>query len=153
MDQGSSDRSGAYAHRNRQQVPRAAEYVQQYDERGYPCNPEARARASQLRQAQNDILAAVGVVRRRDDRAKEDRSLAAKIAEDRQKLEDIVGTYVDINALGLLICTTWWFESIRLRFLVSSLTGGPLQHAGPRAKNLKGILLSAELFDIRHSGF
>lgn len=96
--------------------------MQQYDERGHPCNPEAQTRASQSRQAQNDVLAAVGVVKRRDDQARKDRSFATRIAADRLKLEDTIGASIEVAALGLLICCTWWLESIRLRFLVSGLS-------------------------------
>ncbi|KAL9066223.1 MAG: hypothetical protein Q9157_007219, partial [Trypethelium eluteriae] len=93
------------------------DHTQQYDDRGYPCDPGAQARASQMRQAQNDVLAAVGVVKRRDDRAKEARSVVDKIAAERMKLEDIVGTTLDVNFLALFFCATWWFENLRLRFM------------------------------------
>ena len=97
------------------------EHVQQYDGRGYPCNPVAQTRASQLRRAQNDVLAAVGVVKRKDDKEREERSSAAKAKSDRLNLEDTVGASIDVSVLGLLICSTWWLESFRLRFMVSKL--------------------------------
>ena len=43
----------------------AGGYKQQFDERGRPVNPAAAAAAKALRHAQNDVLATVGVVKKK----------------------------------------------------------------------------------------
>ncbi|KAL9095618.1 MAG: hypothetical protein Q9165_002050 [Trypethelium subeluteriae] len=95
LEEDPSDQDGIHTQSTSQQIDSPIDYIQQYDDRGYPYDPEAQARASQMRQAQNDVLAAVGVVKRRDDREKEARSIADRLAAARLKLEDIVGTTLD----------------------------------------------------------
>jgi len=89
--------------------------MQLYDERGNPINPRARDYGKKLRNAQNDVLAAVGVVERRR------RSSLLRALEPRQAAvdaEDSAG-----NALGLTVtvvenASTWWIGVIRDRLLV-----------------------------------
>lgn len=57
------------------------EYIQLYDQRGHPQNPRSRALAKALRNAQNDVLSAIGVVERKE--------LHARLLQkaEREKLE------------------------------------------------------------------
>lgn len=56
----------------------SAAYVQQYDSRGRPTNPTTDNLNAELRKAQNDVLAVVGVVERKD--------VSNKIKETKQRI-------------------------------------------------------------------
>jgi hypothetical protein len=92
-------------------------YVQLYDERGNPINPRSREYGKKFRNAQNDVLAAVGAVERRQSPLQ---PLPGSYEERLEELdiEDTVG-----NAIGAAFTIsenlyTWWIGSIRDRILV-----------------------------------
>lgn len=95
-------------------------YVQLYDERGNPINPRSREYGKKLRNAQNDVLAAVGVVERRAHPAErlpgsyEDRL-------DKLELEDTVGDAVEATFTITEYACTWWIGTIRNRVLVCAV--------------------------------
>jgi hypothetical protein len=99
-------------------------YIQLYDERGSPINPRARDYGKKLRNAQNDVLAAVGVVERRRSPS-ERRSGAYEQRLDALDVEDTAG-----NALAVAVTLaengcTWWIGTIRDRLLVRILCLSP----------------------------
>ena len=101
-------------------------YEQAYDERGHPINPRSREHGRALREAQNDVLAAIGVVERRlsTSSSLEDLpSLKRRIERlERLETEDSVGnTIALVSALSENI-STWWVGCLRDRILVGFLT-------------------------------
>jgi hypothetical protein len=101
-------------------------YEQAYDERGHPINPRSREHGRALREAQNDVLAAIGVVERRlsTSSSLEDLpSLKRRIERlERLETEDSVGnTIALVSALSENI-STWWVGCLRDRILVGLLT-------------------------------
>lgn len=100
----------------------ADSYMQQYDARGHPVNPESRTLGKELRRAKNDILSTMGIVVSREDRN-------AGIPNEQQKINQIASE----NDFGLVITTldqlfiffgTWWTSSLTGR--VQVITAGPL---------------------------
>jgi hypothetical protein len=93
-------------------------YLQLYDERGNPINPRSREYGKKFRNAQNDVLAAVGVVERRQS---PDDGLPGSYEErlDELDVEDTVGLVLGATfTLSQNLCT-WWIGTIRDRILVS----------------------------------
>jgi hypothetical protein len=92
-------------------------YLQLYDERGNPINPRARDYGKKLRNAQNDVLAAVGVVERRHFPpggllgAHEQRQAAVDA-------EDTAGNALALTFTAVENVCTWWIGIIRDRLLV-----------------------------------
>ncbi|KAF3052939.1 hypothetical protein E8E11_002335 [Didymella keratinophila] len=95
---------------------RANNYIQLYDERGNPINPRAHAYGKQLRDAQNDVLASVGVVERRRCPAE---SLPGSYEErlDELESEETVGNALALTSTVVENLCTWWIGSIRDRLL------------------------------------
>lgn len=92
-------------------------YIQLYDERGNPINPRSREYGKKSRNAQNDVLAAVGVVERRSSPAE---GLPGSYEErlDELDVEDTIGLVLGTNfTLSQILCT-WWIGTIRDRILV-----------------------------------
>jgi hypothetical protein len=88
----------------------ADSYMQQYDTRGHPVNPESRALGKELRRAKNDILSTMGIVVSGEDRN-------SSIPNEQQKINQIASE----NDFGLVITTldqlfiffgTWWTSSV-----------------------------------------
>ncbi|KAH4272049.1 hypothetical protein HBI24_035540 [Parastagonospora nodorum] len=91
-------------------------YLQLYDERGNPINPRSREYGKKFRNAQNDVLAAVGVVERRQS---PDDGLPGSYEErlDELDVEDTVGLVLGATfTLSQNLCT-WWIGTIRDRIL------------------------------------
>lgn len=91
-------------------------YVQQYDARGHPVNPESKALGRELRRAKNDILSTMGIVVSGEDRN-------ASPSDEQQKIDQIAAE----NDFGLVITTldqlfvffgTWWTSSLTGRVQV-----------------------------------
>ncbi|OCL04982.1 hypothetical protein AOQ84DRAFT_356161 [Glonium stellatum] len=100
--------------------PISSSYEQVYDERGHPINPGSREHGRALREAQNDVLAAIGVVERRLSTSSEDLPSRKRRIEKLERLEteDSVGnTIAFVSALSENICT-WWVGCLRDRILV-----------------------------------
>ncbi|KAF2810453.1 uncharacterized protein BDZ99DRAFT_520522 [Mytilinidion resinicola] len=102
-------------------------YVQQYDERGHPVNPASREQGRILREAQNDVLAAIGVVERRTLPLSEDdiQLLCKKIdILDTMESENNAGDLVAaVSTLADVLCT-WWIGSLRDRILTFQMLPG-----------------------------
>ncbi|KKZ65006.1 hypothetical protein EMCG_09086 [[Emmonsia] crescens] len=88
-------------------------YVQEYDARGHPINPNSKALARQLRRAKNDILSTMGIVV-----SGEDGTLG--ISKERQRM-NLLSTE---NDYGLAMATldqvvmffsSWWTTSLAAR--------------------------------------
>ena len=116
-------------------------YSQQYDDRGHPCNPFAQYWASEMRQAQNDVLAAVGVVKRNDDQEQEHRQLDVQEVAKRLDFEKSVGATLETSFVALLICTKWCFDSFRLRLMVRNTMQFYL---ASKTKLVQGLSLPAQ---------
>jgi len=91
-------------------------YMQQYDARGHPVNPESKVLGRELRRAKNDILSTMGVVVSGDDRN-------ANSSDEHEKINQITAE----NDFGLVITTldqlfvflgTWWSSSLTGRIQV-----------------------------------
>lgn len=96
------------------------QYIQIYDERGTPVNPHAREHGRRFRQAQNDVLSAIGVVERRTSPSE---NLPGAYQERLEQLEneDSVGNAVALaSTLAENVCT-WWIGSLRDRVLTFRL--------------------------------
>jgi hypothetical protein len=95
----------------------ANKYVQLYDERGNPINPRSHGYGKKLRDAQNDVLASVGVVERR---ASPSNRLPGSHGERLELLEaeDTVGNVIALTSTLTENLCTWWIGSIRERILV-----------------------------------
>lgn len=91
-------------------------YVQLYDERGNPINPRSNSYAKRLRDAQNDVLASVGVVERRISQYK---VLPGSYAKHLEVLdtEDTLGNIIALTTTLTENMCTWWIGSIRERVL------------------------------------
>lgn len=97
----------------------ANNYIQLYDERGNPVNPRSHAYGKKLRDAQNDVLASVGVVERRRSPSE---GLPGSYGDRLESLqvEDTVGNAIALTTtLGENLCT-WWTGIMRDRILVSA---------------------------------
>ncbi|KAF2842763.1 hypothetical protein M501DRAFT_1012160 [Patellaria atrata CBS 101060] len=94
-------------------------YVQLYDERGHPVNPRARAYARAMREAQNDVLAAVGVVVRNNQQNQERERIAENALPSEEDRKTLVNA-LNENRAGVIItesfsllrflCTFWSFS-------------------------------------------
>ena len=96
------------------------DYVQRYNSRGYPYNPESRAQSRRLRRAQNDVLATVGVCVERDE---DTLSTVANGGNDRKKVERVVtenevGLGIAAGELGLAFLSLWGVSAFRGRLQV-----------------------------------
>lgn len=92
-------------------------YIQLYDERGNPINPRAHDHGRRLREAQNDVLASIGVVERRRSPSQD---LPGSYKERLQLLddEDTAGNAIAlVSTLSENVCT-WWIGSLRERIYV-----------------------------------
>ncbi|KAF2832049.1 hypothetical protein CC86DRAFT_390236 [Ophiobolus disseminans] len=91
-------------------------YIQLYDERGNPINPRSREYGKKLRNAQNDVLAAVGVVERRRSPCD---GLPGSFEDqlDRLDVEDSIGDAIGATLTLTENVCTWWIGSIRNRVL------------------------------------
>ena len=96
----------------------ADNYMQQYDTRGHPVNPESRTLGRELRRAKNDILSTMGIVVSGEDRN-------SSIPNEQQKINQIASE----NDFGLVITTldqlfiffgTWWTSSVTGRVQVNA---------------------------------
>lgn len=95
---------------------KANNYIQLYDERGNPVNPRAHAYSKRLRDAQNDVLASVGVVERRRSPAE---GLPGSYEErlDEIESEETVGNVLALTSTVVENLCTWWIGTIRDRLL------------------------------------
>ncbi|KAH6612616.1 hypothetical protein C7974DRAFT_81450 [Boeremia exigua] len=94
----------------------ANNYIQLYDERGNPINPRSHAYGKKLRDAQNDVLASVGVVERRRSHPE---ALPGAYEERLKELEveDTVGNALALTSTVVENLCTWWIGTIRDRIL------------------------------------
>ncbi|KAF2090630.1 hypothetical protein K490DRAFT_61955 [Saccharata proteae CBS 121410] len=99
-----------------------AGHQRRYDDRGRPVNPESRALDRELRAAQNDVLAAVGVVERNKIRNPSRAAIFpqqkdAQVVE-RVKTEEFCGTLVAIFGTLLRYSGVWWVNALLDRIMV-----------------------------------
>ncbi|ORY12148.1 hypothetical protein BCR34DRAFT_624494 [Clohesyomyces aquaticus] len=89
---------------------------QRYDERGHPVNPLAREHGRRFREAQNDVLAAIGVVERRRSPS-DDLPGAYEERLERLESEDSAGNMIALaSTLAENLCS-WWLGSLRDRIM------------------------------------
>ncbi|KAE8394587.1 hypothetical protein BDV23DRAFT_196121 [Aspergillus alliaceus] len=116
----------------------ADEYVQQYDERGHPINPESKSFGRELRRAKNDILSTMGIVVSEDGNASG--------LSEQQKIDIIAAE----NDYGLVMATldqvsvflgSWWTSSLMGRIQTfKSYTHAPLMSIISHERASFGIL-------------
>ncbi|KAF9692606.1 hypothetical protein EKO04_009503 [Ascochyta lentis] len=94
----------------------ANNYIQLYDERGNPINPRSHAYGKKLRDAQNDVLASVGVVERRRSPSE---GLPGSYEERLEELEseETAGNVLALTSTVVENLCTWWIGTIRDRIL------------------------------------
>lgn len=97
----------------------ADNYMQQYDSRGHPVNPESKILGRELRRAKNDILSTMGIVVSGEDRN-------ANLTNEEEKITQIAAE----NDFGLVMTTldqvfvffgTWWSSSLTGRIQVRAI--------------------------------
>ncbi|KAF4160864.1 hypothetical protein CNMCM6069_006772 [Aspergillus lentulus] len=113
-------------------------YVQHYDERGHPINPDSKSFGRELRRAKNDILSTMGIV------VSEDRNAGAP--NEQQKIDTIAAE----NDYGLIMATfdqvavfisSWWTPSLTGRIQAfKSYTNVPLLGIISRERSSMGIM-------------
>jgi hypothetical protein len=93
-------------------------YTQEYDERGHPVNPSAKALARQLRKAKNDILSTMGIVVSGEDAAgsRREQQKSKLIAEE----NDYGLAMATIDQVVMFVCP-WWITSFASRIQVGEL--------------------------------
>ncbi|KAL5362345.1 hypothetical protein BJX96DRAFT_153781 [Aspergillus floccosus] len=116
----------------------ADEYVQHYDERGHPVNPESKSFGRELRRAKNDILSTMGIV------VSEEGNAAGP--SEQEKIERITAE----NDYGLIMATldqisvflgAWWTSSLTHRIQTfKSYTQVPLMAIISRERISYGTL-------------
>ncbi|KZM23125.1 uncharacterized protein EKO05_0008273 [Ascochyta rabiei] len=94
----------------------ANNYIQLYDERGNPINPRSHTYGKKLRDAQNDVLASVGVVERRRSPSE---ALPGSYGERLEELEseETAGNTLALASTVVENLCTWWIGTIRDRIL------------------------------------
>ena len=88
-----------------------------YDSRGHPVNPWARSQERILRNAQNDVLAAVGVVERKIPELVFGGDLDAHgngADAEENTVGDMIGNAADFDYQ----CLSWWIHAFTNRLLV-----------------------------------
>ncbi|PKX93051.1 uncharacterized protein P174DRAFT_442912 [Aspergillus novofumigatus IBT 16806] len=113
-------------------------YVQHYDERGHPINPDSKSFGRELRRAKNDILSTMGIV------VSEDRNAGSP--NEQQKIDTIAAE----NDYGLIMATfdqvavflsSWWTSSLTGRIQAfKSYTNVPLLGIISRERSSMGIM-------------
>ncbi|KAK9595017.1 hypothetical protein V6Z93_004800 [Aspergillus fumigatus] len=113
-------------------------YVQHYDERGHPINPDSKNFGRELRRAKNDILSTMGIV------VSDDRNASAP--NEQQKIDTIAAE----NDYGLIMATfdqvavflsSWWTSSLTGRIQTfKSYTNVPLLGIISRERSSMGIM-------------
>ena len=95
---------------------KANSYIQLYDERGNPINPRSHAYGKRLRDAQNDVLASLGVVERRRSPSE---GLPGSYEErlDELESEETAGNALALTSTVVENLCTWWSGTIRDRVL------------------------------------
>lgn len=96
-------------------------YIQQYDERGHPTHPTSRELGRQIRQAQNDVLAAIGVVERTTLREQEDQSNPRDENAIIESVQDeiLIGNICIFGSSFVRWLCSFWIDNIRSQLLVS----------------------------------
>ncbi|TPX20975.1 hypothetical protein DIZ76_016872 [Coccidioides immitis] len=89
------------------------DYVQRYDSRGHPRNPESKASAKQHRRAKNDILSTMGIV----VSGKNKKPATAKERENAALLEKENRYGISIGTLDQIFTfiASWWTSSLSSR--------------------------------------
>ncbi|KAF2645457.1 hypothetical protein P280DRAFT_417228 [Massarina eburnea CBS 473.64] len=103
---------------------RSNRHIQLYDERGNPTNPRAHEHGRRLREAQNDVLASIGVVERRSPSQDLPGSYAERLEEEQE--EDGAGDTLGNTSRAACEVCTWWVGSLRYRVLVFRFGALPL---------------------------
>lgn len=93
-------------------------YVQQFDTRGQPKNPAAKAAAKEFRHAKNEVMEAMGVVKRKGIQ-----EIRRRKSADQERLaallqENSYGPWLKALDSGLALLSLWWLMSLRSRFEV-----------------------------------
>ncbi|KAJ9626334.1 hypothetical protein H2203_003966 [Taxawa tesnikishii (nom. ined.)] len=96
-------------------------YVQQYDTRGNPINPKATARNLAQIEAKNQVLAAVGVVEKRDapnDATSDPITFSEEEWDVLMEVENQYGSSIEYWARIAHDATHWWPKTVRRRLQV-----------------------------------
>ena len=96
----------------------AGGYRQEFDDRGRPVNPAAAAAALALRNAQNDVLYTVGVVKKKHKQKSERKRIANRETVAMMVKENSYGDWLGILDNAFVSASTWWIVSLRRRIQV-----------------------------------
>jgi hypothetical protein len=99
--------------------------AQQYNERGRPINPRSRAYARDMRAAQNDVLACVGVCVRSAPSGPSPGDVQNNEIHELVSSETMYGSVVGIVGILAKYAGVWWTSSLRDRLLVFAFPTDP----------------------------
>ncbi|SMR54997.1 unnamed protein product [Zymoseptoria tritici ST99CH_1E4] len=102
--------------------PAPGHYVQRYDSKGNPTNPETEAFNKSMIAAHNDILALVGVVERKDRDVRQSEQHRAALREHRQRL--LIKEQDHAELIDYLLLPTRFFSHLYLDGLLQRLLVG-----------------------------
>jgi hypothetical protein len=108
---------GSHAHDLDNQVDG---YVQQFDKKGQPKNPAAKAAAKDFRHAKNEVMEAMGVVKRKGNQESKLRKSTEKEKLAALLRENSYGPWLKAMDSGVTLLSLWWLMSLRSRFQVWS---------------------------------
>ena len=127
-------------------------HEQQYDNKGRAVNPQTEKRNAAMRNAQNAVLALVGVVESKDERDRLEEAKYRPLQESRDQMlqaEQEWGEALTVLATGLSKVLLWWPETLTARIQAgvydSSLSFGDIltgEVAGAREYGSKHFLLT-----------
>jgi hypothetical protein len=100
-------------------------YVQQFDKRGQPKNPAARDAAKEFRHAKNEVMEAMGVVKRKGIQ-----EIWRRKSADRERLAALLrgnscGPWLKALDHGLTLLSLCWLMSLQRRFQVREKAAYP----------------------------
>lgn len=99
------------------------DYVQRYDRKGNPINPEATRRLEAQIAAKNEVLAVVGVCERKDKEAAE---ISAKLTLSDEEKKVLRAKEASCGEFGRLVAdisrgvASWWLVAVRKQIQVIS---------------------------------
>nr|POE63337.1 hypothetical protein CFP56_04240 [Quercus suber] len=122
------------------------QHAQQYDAKGRPINPAIEMESARMRDAQNSVLALVGVVEDRTSKQQKMARRAKYIKQERQKVltaENDFGEELDLAASVARSLALWFAESLLMRLQIGLID----------AKLSFLDAISTELEAVRHDGW
>jgi hypothetical protein len=113
-------------------------YVQQFDKKGQPKNPAAKAAVKEFRHAKNEVMEAMGVVKRKGNQESQRRKSTEKEKLATLLRENSYGPWLKAIDSRVMLLSLWWLMSLRSRFqvwwqssLLQKMLTGIARHSDP----------------------